>query len=329
MTNVEIAEVIKNTNMYELACKTTRNINLSDDEATVVAELDTHFKEIGARGVDPDCEIASFIQKAINQERYTVPDELLDAMFERGTIGENDDFEGTFDAKNTLVAYEAAKGGNVKRSYLDTSVLAPAWVNFQIETDLSYQDLERNGWKSVAKITEYAIEEFKNRQFLYIFDKIDAGITSGAENYITVSGASMTQTATDALTLYVNDRANGEGNIVCQSKYAQQMSKMTGYNSQEMLNEIHRTGRLGMIDGVALTPISSAKKLGDKTAVFPDKRVFGVSGKIGILSQRGEMKVYQTMNNNSEQVHLKFANFEFGVAFNKDTLENVCKAVLS
>lgn len=329
MNNVEIAEAIKNTNMYELACKTTRNIKMTEDESEVVAQLDAHFKEIGARGVDPDCEIASFIQKAINQERDTVPDELLDAMFDRGTIGDGDDFEGYFDGKNTLVSYEAAKGGNVQRSYLDISVLTPQWVNFQIETDISYSDLERNGWKSVAKITEYAIEEFKNRQFAYIFDKIDAGITSGADNYITVGASSMNQTSTDQLTLYVNDRANGEGNIVCLSKYAQQMSKMTGYNSQEMLNEIHRTGRLGMIDGVSLTPISSSKKLGDKTAIFPDKRVFGISGKIGVLSQRGEMKVYQTMNNNAEQVHLKFANYEFGVAFNKDTLENVCKAVLS
>lgn len=329
MTNVEIAEVIKNTNMYELACKTTRNINLSDDESTVVAQLDAHFKEIGARGCDPDCEIASFIQKAINQERATAPDELLDAMFERGTIGEYDDFEGSLDPKNTLVAYEAAKGGNVKRSYLDKSVLTPEWVHFQIETDISYADIERNGWKSVATLTEYAIEEFKNRQFLAIFEKLDAGIVSGADNYLSVSGSAMTQAATDALTLYVSDRANGEGNIVCQSKYAQQMSKLTGFNSDEMLNEIHRTGRLGVIDGVSLTPISSAKKLGDKTAIFPDKRVFGVSGKIGVLNQRGDVKVYQTMNNNAEQVHLKFTNFDFGVAFNKDTLENVYKVVLS
>ena len=34
--------------------------------------------------------------------------------------------------KNTLVAYPAAPGGNVDRSFLDISVLQPVWKNRQV-----------------------------------------------------------------------------------------------------------------------------------------------------------------------------------------------------
>lgn len=177
-------------------------------------------------------------------------------------------------------------------------------------------------------LTENAVAAFKNKMFKIIFDKIDAGIASGAENFITVGGAAMTQAAADAVALYVNDRADGDGVIVGKSAYIQQMSKLNGFASDEMKNEVHRTGRLGSYDGCEMFPISSAKKLGDGSAIFPDKRVYGIAGQIGSLSMKGETSVYETMDNNNESVHLKFADFTFGVAFNKDTLEKVVKAEL-
>ena len=178
-------------------------------------------------------------------------------------------------------------------------------------------------------LTENAVAAFKNKMFKIIFDKIDAGIANGAENYLNVGGAAMTQAAGDALALYVNDRADGDGVIVGKSQYIQQLSKLTGFASDDMKNEVHRTGRLGSYDGCTMYPISGAKKLGDGSAIFPDKRVYGIAGQIGSLSMKGETSVYETMDNNNESVHLKFADFTFGVAFNKDTLEKVFKAVLS
>lgn len=329
MTNIEIAEAIKDTNMYELACKTNAELDLTDSEKTTVAQLDAYFKKVGERGADPEREIAAFIRKAVNEEIYNAPDELLDYLFNRDTIGEFDDFEDVTDPKNTLVAYETAKGANVKRSFLDIGVLKPQWFNLQIETDISYKDLRKNGWKEVSKITEFAVAAFKNKMFKMIFDKIDAGITEGAENYLNVGGSVMTQAAGDALALYVNDRANGDGVIVGKSAYIQQLSKLNGFASDEMKNEVHRTGRLGSYDGCEMFPISGAKKLGDGSAIFSDKRVYGIAGQIGSLNMKGETNVYETMDNNNESVHLKFADFTFGVCFNKDTLEKVYKAVLS
>lgn len=329
MANFDIAEAIKNTSMYELACKTMQNIEMSETEETVVSELDKHFKEIGKTGYDKDHEISAFIQKVINEEVYNTPDELLDRLFYSNSIGADDDFEEIEEAKNTLVAHEAAQGGNVPKSYLDISVCKPVWKNRQIETEISYADLRKNGWKSVAKLTEYAVAALKNTRFKDIFDNIDAAITSGAENYITVSGATMTQAAADALALRVNDYNEGNGVIVGYSKYIQQISKLQGFESDDMKNEVHRTGRLGMYDGVDLTPISSVRKLGDGSGLFTDKRVFGIAGKIGTISQKGEMSVYQTSNNNKEKIELKFANFTYGWAISPEGIKKVCKAVLS
>lgn len=330
MTQIEIAELMKGTSTYEIATKTLRpQFTMTDNEKEVAAHLDAWARKIGETGHDPNHEIAAFITRTINEEFYNAPSDLLDAIFERGTIGEFDDFEGVTNPRNTLNPMIAAKGGNVEKSYLDVSVLTPKYVNRQIETSISYADLRRNGWKSVALLTEYAMNALENAMFYDIFSALDAAITSGADNYISESGTTPSQATMDALALYVNDRANGAGTIVALSKYIQAASKLTGFNSEEMLNEIHRTGRLGLYDGVAMHAISGAHRQGNGDLLLPDKRIFGISGRVGVLNMKGDVHTYETEENNKEVIDLKIADFTYGYAFNKDTLENVCKVVLN
>ena len=327
MQNTELAEVIDSVDMFELAAKTTAGMSLTDDETAAVEVLDKTFKEIGKRGCDSNNEIAAFISRVINEEIYNAPDELLDQIFDRDSIGENDDYYATTNPKNTFIAYEAAKGGNVERSFLDISTLTPTWRNFQIETDISYADIRRNGWKTVARITDYALATFTNKQFAEIFSVINTLVTSGADNYITEATTKPTQATMDALALYLNDR--GGGVIVGLSKYIQAASKLTGFVSDEMRNEVHRTGRLGSYDGCEMFPISSAKKLGDGSLQIPDHALYGIAGKIGTLTTKGEVNVYEDMNNNKEQIHLKFADFTFGYAIGTSQLENIVKVAIA
>lgn len=329
MATIDLAEQIKTTNMFDLAYRTNHGMQLTDDERDVQAALDARFKEIGASGHDRDHEIAAFVQKVVNEELYNTPDELLDMMFDQGTIGVNDDFELITTPKNTLIAYEAATGGNVPRSFLDVTVMTPTWHNRQIETDISYADLERNGWKSVSQITEYATAALKNRMFCDIFETIDAAIQSGADNYLNETGKMPTQATMDWLALYIQDRADNGGSIIGLSKYIQAASKLTGFVSDDMINQVNRTGRLGVYDGVSLVPISSAKKLGDGSKMIPDLRLFGVAGKIGTLNMKGDVKIYQDADNNREAYHLMFKNFTYGYAFNDSALENIAKVVLA
>lgn len=326
---INVAEAIQNTNMYELASKTIHGTSLTDTEQVVVAELDAKFREIGRTGYDKDHEISQFVQRVLTEELYNAPDELLDEIFDRDEIGANDDFELLADPKNTLVPYEAAPGGNVPKSYLDVSAITPKWVNRQIDTEISYQDLERGGWKTVAKIVEYAVAAFKNAMCKDIFTDIDNAIASGADNYVAEAGATISQATADAVSLYLNDWAPGEGKIVGYTKYIQNISKLSGFNSDAMLDELHRNGSLGVFQGCALVPISAVRKQGDNTGLFIDKRLFGIAGVVGKLSMRGEIKTYQTENNNKEKVEIKIAGFNYGWAFNSDALDRIVKVVVA
>ena len=129
----DIAEMVKKTDMFELAQKTNYKLDMTDDEKDIVAELDEHFRKIGETGHDRDHEISAFLRKVVNQEIYEAPDEILDLIFERGTIGEFDDYQGTImPPENTLVVYEAGREGTVPNSYLDIGELQPTWRNFQV-----------------------------------------------------------------------------------------------------------------------------------------------------------------------------------------------------
>lgn len=330
MFTTEIAEAIKNVNLYEMAAKTEYKLgNFTEDETKLIAELDPYFKKIGERGADPELEISAFVTRTITEQLYNAPDELLDMLFNRGTIGEFDDYNKTVLAKNTLTAYEAAKEGTVRKSFLDITVLTPHTHHLQVETEISYADLRRNGWKTVAGLTTYAMEALNNKMFKVIFDTIDAAIVAGAENYIAESTASPTQATMNKVSLYINDRADGNGVIVALSKYIQAISKLTGFDSFNMRDEVHKNGVLAMYDGIPLRGISSAHKMPDGSTQIADKRIYGIAGKIGDLDMKGAVRTYQTMDNNDEKIHIKVTGFDFTYCFNKDTLENICKVVLA
>ena len=275
-----------------------------------------HCREIGKTGKDPECTIAEFINRTVNEEIYNAPDELLDQIFERGSVGEFDDYEGHKDPKNTLVAYEAARGGNVDRSYIDISVLKPIWKNRQVETDLSYTDLRKNGFKSIATL------------FFDALALADEAVTGG-EQLIAVSGTTPTLEAMDKLSLYLNDRAS-DSVIVTLNKYAQAIRRMPNfaqYMSNTMKDDFNRYGLAKTYDSIGIAGISGAKKTGTGSLLIPDKRIYGIAGKIGNLDMKGDIHVYQDMNNQNEQIHLMLKDFTYGFSINK--IENCAKIVMA
>lgn len=327
MLKTEIAEVMNNK-MYDIAEKVSYNQNLLTEEKEVTELCDAWVKEVSEKG-DPDKEIAAFIKRTINEEVYNAPDELLDMIFERGSVGEFDDYEVVGTPKNTLVAHEAAKGGNVDRSYIDFSVLKPTWKNRQVETDLSYVDMRRNGFKSVALLTTYATEALKNAMFYDIFTMVDAAITGG-EQAIAESTAMPTQTSMDKLSLYLNDRNPQAGVAVTLSKYAQAIMRMDGYEaylSDAMKDEFNRYGIARFYDGIKIASISGAKRQGNGNLLIPDKKIFGIAGTIGNLDMKGEVRVYEDMDNQNEVLKIKVADFTYGFCITN--IDNVCKITMA
>ena len=333
MAKLEIASAIKDVNMYELASKSNARVVLDEEEKAIAAQVDEWAKEIGNTGNDKDHQIAAFVQRVITDQYENYPLPILDQIFDRGSVGEDEGVEYTRNPKNTLKAVEAAQGGNVERSFLDIEKLTPVIKNLQVETDLSYADLRRNGWKTISLLSEYAVEALNNKMFAQVFDTVDAAITSGAPNYIDGSSTTKpTQALMDQLSLYIHDWNEG-GSIIALSKYIQNISKLSGYESylsEDMKNQLWRTGDIGMYDGLLLQRVATYRYLnGDGvTPLIKDKRVFGVAGKIGNLDMIGDQHTYEVSDPNTETIHLLIKDFKYAYAFTDAAASKVAKIVL-
>lgn len=329
MLNTEIASVLNDgSKVYEIAEKVYHNLQLTNEDKEVASMLDAWAKEIGRKGRDNDFEISEFVRKTIQEEVYNTPDELLDTMFDRGAVGEFDDTQYDVVGKNTFLAYESADGSVVDKSFIDYRALNPSYKKFQVATQLTFTDLRKNGFKSIATLTTYAKEALQNKLFNDVFTQIDTALVSG-DNVFSATGALPTATEMDALELYLLDR-DTNAVAVGLSKYIQAVQKLANYNqymSEGMKTEFNRYGIIPYYQGLRLAQISGAKKQGDGTLLIPDKRIFGVAGKIGNLDMRGEVNVYQNMDVQNETIDLYVKDFEYGVAITKP--ENVAKIKMS
>lgn len=329
MLKNEIASINNGSStVYEVAFKSKYNKSLNAEEKEISSIVGAWAKEIGERGSDPNHEIAAFVIKTIEPVIYDYPDELLDELFDRGSVDEFDDIHGLVNPENTLVVHEAAKGGNVPKSYIDYKELKPVWAHKQIETELRYTDLRKNGFKTIANLTMFAEEALKNDMFKTVFNAVDSLITStNAEQYIASGGSTLTQTDLNALILYIIERGVNPF-VVCRSAYAQQIANMSGqvsFMSNDMKNEYNRYGLVNFYNGARIAHIPSAIKVNGEPAL-PDKKIFGIAGKIGTLDMRGSLRIYEDFNNRSEKVELKITGFEYGYMIEKP--ENIAKLVL-
>ena len=315
MLNTEIAEVMnKDGQVFDISQKITYNLSLSNEEKEISEICDAWVREKTKNGFnDKDQEIAAFVKRTVTDEVYNAPDELLDAIFDRGTVGEFDDYMVVKTPKNTLEAHDAAIGGNVDKSYIDFESLAPTWKHAQVEFDLPYIEMRRGGFKTIAQLTNYAVEALRNKQFYDIFTAVDTAITGG-EQAISETTAAPTLTSWDAFSLYLLDRDSAPV-AVCLSKYAQALGRMTvatAYLSYKSKEDFNRYGLVRFNDGVNIASISGAKKLASGEKLLPDKKIFGVAGHIGTLDQRGNIRTYETPDNQAEKLNIKIAGFEYG-----------------
>ena len=329
-TKIEIAELMeKNGTMYDWAEKVNRGASLTAEENEISQVVDAWAKEIGTKGKDNDNEIAEFIIKTITDPVYNKPDALIEKMFEMDSIGEFDDYVINKTPKNTLVAYESAKGGNVYKSYIDTSALTPTWKHAQVETEISYTQLRRGGFKSIANMAVFAKEALDNKKIKDVFSALDTAIAGGEQVFEVTGGESaLTKTILDKLSLYVLDHlADGDTGIMFGlNKYAQAIANMSGYTSymsSTMKDDYNRYGLVKEYGGCLIGGFSGARKAADGELLIPDRRIFGISGVIGTLCDRGELRVYETLDNNKERVSLKFTGYEYGIKITNP--ENVAK----
>jgi len=327
--NTEISALMsQDGKMYEWAEKVQYKQVLDAEDKEISQVVDAWAKEIGKTGRDNEGQIAAFIQRVIEPEIYNAPNEILDLLFNRGSLGEFDTKIYDVAPKNTLVVHEAAKGGTVDKSFIDIGHATPTHRHFQIDTELRYSDLRRDGFKTIARLTTYSREALLNKLFYDVFGKVDA-LIAGGDQLINETSANPTMASMDKLASYLNDRAESPIAITL-SKYATAIGSMSGFNAymtEDMKGKLNRTGIIDVYKGIQIGQISGAHKLADGGLLLPDKRIFGIAGKIGDLDMRGELRVYEDFDNKNEKVEIKVTGFEYDVAFT-DT-EKIAKIVLA
>ena len=153
--NIELSNYIKEKNvMFEWAqavvAKSKKNdIELTPDQIEISESVNKFAQNIANSGVG-DVALSSYLQRVVEEQIYDEPSELLNVMFNQGGIGEFDDFSSIGTYKNNLLAHEVSeRGGSVDKSYVDFSKYKMVHTALQVETEIRYDDLRRNGALSI------------------------------------------------------------------------------------------------------------------------------------------------------------------------------------
>lgn len=331
---IELCEVFKRpSDITTWANHVGYGVELSAEEKDVNEALDAWARELGKKG-DVNHELSALVIKALPNDEEMFPTELIGRFFNEGAIGEFDDYEETYAPKNTIVAHEAIIEGNVDRSFIEHNVGKAQWHSLAAETDISMQDLRRGGYRTVATLVNYIREALELKRVRKTMDYIDNLVVSTAANYFTESATMPTTAVMDQFELYLHDVNDGAANPLAfsLSKYHQAISKLPQaerFYTDVQKNMYNATGFVNMYGGVETMSFSGQKKLADGALVVPDKRIFGVAGKIGSAITRGETRVLQEEDINNERIHIKVNGYTFGFCVNPEDVKKIAKVVLA
>jgi len=317
----ELAEVMeKEGRMIAWAQAVERQIKnpvlqLSEEDKLISAEVDKWAKEI-ADGKRSTRELSAYFVKVIQPEVYNTPTDILNRVLEeQPSIGEFDDWEIDKAPKNTLKAYEAAKNGNVRKSYIDFEKIAPVNTHLQIDTEIKMVDLRKNGFKTIARMTQYAIDELRNKMFFSIFNTIDASITAGDQTATATTNPD--KTTMDKLAKYVRGHlVSGTPITLSNSDRAYEISEIPGATllSDTMRDQMNNNGVLATFRQLQILEIAASRETGNGEKLINPNRVYGLAGAIGERAMKGELRVLSQEDINNEVISLKFTGFEFTYA---------------
>lgn len=296
--------------------KMGESIQFSEQDTLLTSEIDKWAKEIG-EGKRPAKELSMYFQKVIAPEVYEAPTELLNRFFnDNPSIGEFDSWDIEESPKNTLQAYLSAKGGNVDKSYIDFEAIAPVTKHLQIETELKMADLRKDGYKTIANMTQFAINELRNKMFFEMMTTLDGTITGGTQT--ATDTTVMSETSMDKLVKYLRaNRTTGDLMTISNSDRAFEVSKLDAavdYYSDNMKDQLNQTGKVSRYNGVDIQEIAAARATGNGEALINAARLYGIAGTIGEKAMKGNLRVLVTEDNKNEVIELKFAGFEFTYA---------------
>lgn len=331
--NTELSEIMsKPGRILNWAGKIVYSSALDSEEKEISEVMDNWAKNIGVTGCDEGHEISQLIKKTITQDTVTTPSELMSTLFDdAGSIGEFDDFVGDVAPENTIKVYEAARGGNVDRSFIEPTSLKPTWKSLQAETDLRLVDIRKGGYKTVANLMTYISEALDLQKYKIVCDLIDKAVTSGAAGYISESTAAPTEGSTDKLIVYLQDVCDGSAiQLFGINKYIYSVASFTkaqNFATDAVKNQFNTTGLIKTYGGAILTGLSGTKTVATGGVILPEKKLFGAAGKIGQMVTRGETISLQETDINNETIHIKVGGYTFGTMLTNE--QHIGKIVMA
>lgn len=334
--NVDLASALEQNGRVAQWAEAVKfnGMNLSADDKVISEAMDAYIREtIGKTGADPQHELSALISRSITPEVVEGPSELIDTLFDNGgSVGEFDDVRWEIEPKNTIQVYDSIAGGNVNRSYVDFTYMKGHRCELQAETEISLQEVRRGGYRSVATLIQFIRDALDQKKLAKIMEVIDGTVVEGGANFIRESEAVPTEAAMDQLALYLMDVATGDGDLMAfgQNRYLQPVvgyDKAVKYATEDDKNFFNQHGLRAMYSGLKLQGYSGLKKMADGNLVMPNGVVFGTAGKIGEMATRGETRVYQETDINSEKIHIKVNGYAFDFVIKDPT--KIGKIVLS
>lgn len=259
-------------------------VELSEEEKAFSAHMNDLVEKSWKYGNTQAREaIAEVIIKVIEPEIFASPSEILTDIFDFAAYGEFDKIKTRYSYKNTLVAREAAKAGNVDKSYIDFTKGNVVEKHLQLETQIRMSDLRRDGAVGVAQLSMYALAAFEEKRFTIAMDFIDE-LLAGGDNTFAYAG-SLTKTAMDELTGYAVDNCfDGIPTVIGLSNAMREASRVTGmenYYSSAMKDKLNNISMLDVYNGCRLVSIKAGKKNGEGETLLPTGLFIAICGKIG------------------------------------------------
>ena len=317
LSQAEVHDMMTSGEALAWARKTVNKVELSEREEAFGKMIDDQVNQVWKYGnAMAKSHIAEIIVKIIEPEVFDVPMELLNQIFDQGSIGEFDDIK--FESKwiNGLVAKQSAiRTGNVEKTYLGVMDSKREITNLEIATEFPMSELRKPNGLGVAELSLYALEAFNNAKYRFLLNFI--------ENKVVPSTAKFTGAISEATIepflgyLYDNNDSATYSQVVGLSNQIRKVSKTaknSAFYTDEMKDVLNREAKLQVLDNALLVPIKAGRKDGTGQTLIPDKKLYGFAGKVGQVFNRGELRVHVTENPNSEVFDVMFKGVEFGVA---------------
>lgn len=319
--------------LIEWAEKAANKQELNEIEQAISESMNQYGREIGKLGKDSAREaVSELIVKVIQPEVFSpITEDILNKIFRTNSYGEFDIVKIMNTPKNTLIAYEnAARTGNVNKSYIDFTVGQVVEKSIQLEFEIDYDALKREGAFTVATHIMFALEEIRNKKFQIILDYVDSLIQGG--DHLTECGSkTLTLGGLQEFTDRLDDNcetgipmAVGLSTIV---RNAMRVADVEKHMSDSVKDEVFRTGKLNHFFGTDFASVKAGRKTGKGEKLMAKDTLYGFCGEVGEMYTRGTMDIDSTKDMNARKIHFMISGIEFGVCITD--LDKIYKLVIT